>query len=35
VDGTEKYELWLDEQRTPIKFSITDQDGTTIFTLAR
>jgi hypothetical protein len=35
VDGSEKYELWLDEQRIPIKFSIADQDGTTIFTLAR
>lgn len=35
ADGSEKYELWLDEQRIPIKFSIADQDGTTIFTLAR
>jgi len=35
VDGSEKYELWLDEQRTPIKFSIADQDGTTMFTLVR
>ena len=35
VDGTEKYELWLDEQQTPIKFSIADQDGTAIFTLVR
>jgi hypothetical protein len=35
VDGSEKYELWLDDQRTPLKFSIADQDGTTTFTLAR
>lgn len=35
VDGSEKYEVWLDEQRTPIKFSIADQDGTTIFKLVR
>jgi hypothetical protein len=35
VDGSEQYEVWMDHQRTPVKFSIVDRDGTTTFILIR
>lgn len=35
ADGLEQYEVWMDEQRTPVMFNIVDRDGTTTFTLVR
>jgi hypothetical protein len=35
ADGSEQYEVWMDDRRTPVKFSIVDRDGTTTFTLMR
>ena len=35
VDGTERYEVWMDEHRTPVMFSIQDRQGTVKFTLIR
>ena len=35
ADGREQYEVWIDEQRIPVMFNITDSDGTTTFTLVR
>jgi hypothetical protein len=35
ADGREQYEVWMDEQRTPVMFNIVDRDGTTTFTLVR
>ena len=35
ADGNEQYEVWMDDRRTPVKFSIVDLDGTTTFTLMR
>jgi hypothetical protein len=34
ADG-EQYEVWMDDQRTPVMFNIADRDGTTTFTLIR
>lgn len=34
-DDREQYELWMDDQRTPVMFKITDRQGTTTFTLVR
>ena len=34
-DGREQYEVWMDDQRTPVMFNITDRQGTTTFTLVR
>ncbi len=33
ADGSEQYEVWMDDRRTPVKFSILDRDGMTMFTL--
>ena len=33
VDGRERYEVWLDDQATPVMFRIRDLDGTVTFTL--
>jgi hypothetical protein len=35
ADGGEQYEVWMDDQRTPVMFNIADRDGTTTFTLIR
>ena len=35
ADGRERYEVWMDDRRTPIMFNIVDRDGTTTFTLLR
>jgi hypothetical protein len=35
ADGSEQYEVWMDDRRTPIRFNIVDRDGTTTFTLIR
>jgi len=35
ADGREQYEVWMDDQRTPVMFNIVDRDGTTTFTLVR
>ena len=33
ADGRERYEVWMDKQRTPVMFNIIDRDDTTTFTL--
>jgi hypothetical protein len=35
LDGSERYEVWMDEYRTPVMFNIQDRDGTVKFTLVR
>jgi hypothetical protein len=35
ADGREQYEVWMDDQRTPVMFNIVDRDGATNFTLVR
>ena len=33
VDGRERYEVWMDDRATPVKFRIRDLEGTVTFTL--
>jgi hypothetical protein len=33
TDGSEQYEIWMDDRRTPVMFNIVDRDGTTTFTM--
>jgi hypothetical protein len=35
IDGRERYEVWMDDQTIPVKFSIQDRESTVIFTLVR
>ena len=35
LDGRERYEVWMDENRTPVVFSVQDREGTVKFTLIR
>lgn len=35
VDGRERYEVWMDDQATPVMFSIQDRQSTVTFTLVR
>jgi hypothetical protein len=35
VDGKERYEVWMDENRIPMMFSVQDRQGTDKFTLIR
>lgn len=35
VDGRERYEVWMDDQATPVLFSIQDRQSTVTFTLVR
>lgn len=35
VDGKERYDVWMDENRTPVMFRIQDREGTDTFTLIR
>jgi len=35
LDGSERYDVWMDEYRTPVLFSIQDREGTVTFTLVR
>jgi Domain of unknown function (DUF6134) len=35
ADGRERYEVWLDDSRTPVMFDRMDGDGTVRFTLAQ
>ena len=35
VDGKERYDVWMDENRTPLMFRIQDREGTVTFTLVR
>ena len=35
VDGKERYEVWMDENRIPVMFSVQDRQGTDKFTLIR
>jgi len=35
VDGRERYEVWMDDQETPVMFRIQDHEGTVTFTLVK
>jgi hypothetical protein len=35
VDGKERYDVWMDKNRTPLMFRIQDREGTVTFTLVR
>jgi hypothetical protein len=35
VDGRERYEVWMDDQATPVMFSIQDRESAVTFTLVR
>jgi len=35
VDGKERYDVWMDEKRTPLMFRVQDRQGTDKFTLIR
>jgi len=35
TDGSEQYEIWMDDRRTPVIFNIVDRDGTTTFTIVK
>lgn len=35
VDGRERYEVWMDDQATPVMFNIKDRESNVTFTLVR
>jgi hypothetical protein len=35
VDGRERYEVWMDDHKTPVMFRIQDHEGTVTFTLVK
>ena len=35
VDGRERYEVWMDDHKTPLMFRIQDREGTLTFTLVK